>query len=78
MAGLTALVFELMCNECASRARSILPAMLPLTSKMAPTETGGSSLEKWLDFLPLLALEDVEVLFIQPGDLAVQRIHDRH
>src|SRR4029077_6112476 len=42
-------------------------------------EGNGSILtRKVSDFLPFLTLEHFEVLFIQPNDLAVQRIHDRH
>ncbi len=62
--------------ETACRDFSSLLPMLPLQSKITPTESGASSLENWVDLLLVLVLEYAEVLLVQPGDEAVERIGD--
>ena len=65
-------------STTASFARSILLLMLPLESKITPSETGASSLENVANLLRRIAFEQLEVLFFKPGDQAVHRIGDRH
>ena len=52
-------------SATACRAFKILSFMLPLISRMIPTETGVSSLQSALDTLFLFALIDCEIVFVE-------------
>ena len=65
-------------STTASLARSILLLMLPLMSKITPSETGASSLENVLISCGALALEELKIVFIQPGHQPVHGIGDGH
>ena len=62
----------------ASRARSILLAMLPLMSKDDPDRYRSVFAGEMADILLRLCLQKLKILFVQTRDQTVQGIRDRH